>query len=106
LLCVAIDRHLRSVPRVVKDDKGERSATAFLKEAAAALPCRVTQVATDNGSCLRPGSAGVCAALGTGHCTTKPRCRQPNGMVERFAGRVGSEVLRITTEGLALSRLR
>ncbi len=51
---------------------------------------------TDNGSCFTPRFAGTCAALGAEHRTTKPRCPQTNGMVERFNGRVGSEVLGIT----------
>jgi transposase InsO family protein len=95
-LYVAIDRRSRSVHLAVKDDETERSAIAFLKEAAAAFPFRFTHVLTDNGSCFTPGFARACAALGAEHRNTKPRCPQTNGMVERFNGRIGSEVLGIT----------
>jgi transposase InsO family protein len=95
-LYVAIDRRSRSVHLTVKDDETERSALAFLKEAAAAFPFRFTHVLTDNGSCFTPHCAKACAALGAEHRTTKPRCPQTNGMVKRFNGRVSSEVLGIT----------
>ena len=49
-----------------------------------------------NGSCFTPSFAAACAALGAEHRNTKPRCPQTNGMVERFNGRVSSEVLGIT----------
>ena len=95
-LYVAIDRHSRSVHLAVKDDETERSAIAFLREAAAAFPFRLTHVLTDNGSCFTPRFAKVCAALGAEYRHTRPRSPQTNGMVERFNGRVGSEVLGIT----------
>jgi transposase len=95
-LYVAIDRRSRSVHLAVKDDETERSAIAFLREAAAAFPFRFTHVLTDNGSCFTPGFARACAALGAEYRHTKPRSPQTNGMVERFNGRVGSEVLAIT----------
>ena len=95
-LYVAIDRRSRSVHLAVKDDETERSAIAFLKEAAAAFPFRFTHVLTDNGSCFTPGFARACAALGAEYRHTKPRSPQTNGMVERFNGRIGSEVLGIT----------
>ena len=59
-LFVAIDRCSRSVHLAVapkraafaaEDDETERSAIAFLCEAAAAFPFRLTHVLTDNGSC-------------------------------------------------------
>src|SRR3954469_9330416 len=53
-LYVAIDRRSRSVHLAVKDDETEQSAIAFLREAAAALPFRMTHVLTDNGSCFTP----------------------------------------------------
>jgi hypothetical protein len=53
-LFVAIDRCSRSVHLAVKDDETERSALAFLREAAAAFPFRLTHVLTDNGSCFTP----------------------------------------------------
>src|ERR671916_1618852 len=95
-LYVAIDRRSRSVHLAVKDDETERSAIAFLREAAAAFPFRLTHVLTDNGSCFTPRSARACAALGAEYRHTKPRSPQTNGMVERFNGRVAGEVLGIT----------
>lgn len=95
-LFVAIDRHSRSVHLAVKDDETERSAIAFLREAAAAFPFRLTHVLTHNGSCFPATFARACAALGTEYRHTRPRTPQTNGMVERFNGRIGSEVLGIT----------
>jgi transposase InsO family protein len=95
-LYVAIDRRSRSVHLAVKDDETEPSAIAFVREAAAAFPFRLTHVLTDNGSCFTPAFAKVCAELGAQYRHTRPRTPQTNGMVERFNGRVGSEVLAIT----------
>src|SRR5918998_5360991 len=92
----AIDRRSRSVHLAVKDDETERSAIAFLREAAAAFPFRLTHVLTDNGSCFTPRFARVCAELGAEYRHTRPRSPQTNGMVERFNGRVSTEVLGIT----------
>jgi transposase InsO family protein len=95
-LYVAIDRCSRSVHLAVKDDETEKSAIAFLREAAAAFPFRLTHVLTDNGSCFTPAFARVCAELGAEYRHTRPYSPHTNGMVERFNGRVGSEVLGIT----------
>ncbi|MFC0386803.1 DDE-type integrase/transposase/recombinase [Muricoccus vinaceus] len=95
-LYVAIDRRSRSVHLAVKDDETERSAISFLREAAKAFPFRLTHVLTDNGSCFTPAFARVCAELGAEYRHTRPYSPQTNGMVERFNGRVGSEVLGIT----------
>src|SRR5215213_4192261 len=95
-LYVAIDRRSRSVHLAVKDDETERSAIAFLREAAAAFPFRLTHVLTDNGSCFAGRFARVCAELGAEYRHTRPRSPQTNGMVERFNGRVGGGVLGIT----------
>jgi transposase InsO family protein len=95
-LYVAIDRRSRSVHLAVKDDETERSAIAFLREAAAAFPFRLTHVLTDNGSCFTPRFAKACAELGAEYRHTRPRSPQTNGMVERLNGRVSSEVLGIT----------
>ncbi len=95
-LFVAIDRRSRSVHLAVKDDETEKSAIAFLREAAAAFPFRLSHVLTDNGSCFTPAFARTCAELGAEYRHTKPRTPQTNGMVERFNGRIGSEVLGIT----------
>ena len=56
----------------------------------------MTHVLTDNGSCFTPAFARVGAELGAQYRHTKPRTPQTNGMVERFNGRIGSEVLAIT----------
>jgi transposase InsO family protein len=53
-------------------------------------------VLTDNGSCFTAAFAKVCAELGAEYRHTKPRSPQANGMIERFNGRIGSEVLGIT----------
>src|SRR3954447_9799815 len=95
-LYVAIDRCSRSVHLAVKEDETGKSAIAFLREAAAAFPFRLTHVLTDNGSCFTPAFAKACAALGAKYRHTKPYTPQTNGRVERFNGRVSSEVLGIT----------
>src|ERR671933_2061100 len=100
-LYVAIDRRSRSVHLAVKDDETEASAIAFLREAAAALPFRMTHALTDNGSCFTQAFAKVCAELGAECRHIKPRTPQTNGMVERFNGRIGSEVLAITVSSHA-----
>jgi transposase InsO family protein len=94
-LYVAIDRRSRSVHLAIKDDETEKSAIAFLREAAAAFPFRLTHVLTDNGSCLTPAFARACAGFGVEYRHTRPYSPHINGMVERFNGRVGSEVLGI-----------
>jgi transposase len=94
-LFVAIDRCSRSVHLAVKDDETEKSAIAFLREAAAAFPFQITHVLTDNGSCFTPAFAKLCITLGAQYRHTKPRTPQTNGMVERFNGRIASEVLGI-----------
>jgi transposase InsO family protein len=99
-LFVAIDRHSRSVHLAVKDDETEASAKAFLGEALAALPFRVTRVLTDRGSCFTAeGFENACRALGVEHRKTRPYTPRTNGMVERFNGRVQREVLGITVAG-------
>jgi transposase InsO family protein len=95
-LYVAIDRRSRSVHLAVKDDETTKSAIAFLREAAAVFPFRLTHVLTDNGSCFTPAFAKACAELGAGYRHTRPYSPQTNGMAERSNGRVGSEVLVIT----------
>jgi hypothetical protein len=100
-LYVAIDRRSRSVHLAVKDDETEASAIAFLREAAAAFPFRMTHILTDNGSCFTQAFAKVCAELGAAYRHIKPRTPQTNGMVERFNGRIVSEVLAITVSSHA-----
>lgn len=64
-LHVAIDRASRMVHLAVKDEETETCATAFLREAVAAFPFRVTHVLTDRGSCFTAdGFEAACRALG------------------------------------------
>ena len=91
-LFVAIDRCSRSVHLALKDNETEKSASAFLREAAAAFPFQLTHVLTDNGSGFTPAFAKACADLAAQCRHTKPRTPQTNGMVGRFNGRVASEV--------------
>jgi transposase InsO family protein len=96
-LFVAIDRRSRSVHLAVKDDETEASARAFLGEALAAFPFRVTRVLTDRGSCFTAeGFEKACRELGVEHRKTRPYTPRTNGMAERFNGRVQREVLGIT----------
>ena len=99
-LFVAIDRRSRSVHLAVRDDETEASAKAFLGEALAAFPFRVTHVLTDRGSCFTAeGFEKACREHGVEHRKTRPYTPRTNGMVERFNGRVQREVLGITVAG-------
>src|SRR4051794_28018165 len=99
-LFVAIDRRSRSVHLAVEDEETEAAAKAFLEEAVAAFPFRVTRLLTDRGSCFTAGGFEKrCRDLGIGHRETKPYTPPPNGMVERFNGRVQGEVLGIPVAG-------
>jgi len=96
-LFVAIDRRSRSVHLAVRDEETEASATAFLREALAAFPFRVTRVLTDRGSCFTAeGFEKACREHGVEHRKTRPYTPRTNGMAERFNGRVQREVLGIT----------
>jgi transposase InsO family protein len=99
-LFVAIDRRSRRVHLAVKDEETEVAARAFLEEALAAFPFRVTHVLTDRGSCFTAeGFERRCRELGVGHRKTRPYTPRTNGMAERFNGRVQREVLGITVAG-------
>jgi transposase InsO family protein len=99
-LFVAIDRRSRRVHLAVKDEETEVAARAFLEEALAAFPFRVTRLLTDRGSCFTAeGFEKRCRELGVEHRKTKPYTPRTNGMVERFNGRVQREVLGITVAG-------
>ena len=50
---------------------------------------------TDNGSCFTAAFAKACKSLGAQYRHIRPRTPQTNGMVERFNGRIVSEVLSI-----------
>jgi transposase InsO family protein len=96
-LFVAIDCRSRFVHLAVKDDETEASAVAFLTEALAAFPFRVTHVLTDRGSCFTAeGFEKACRRHGVEHRKTRPYTPGTNGMAERFNGRVQREVLGIT----------
>ena len=99
-LFVAIDRRSRSVHLAVKDEETEASARAFLAEALAAFPFRITHLLTDRGSCFTAeGFEQACRELGVEHRKTRPYTPRTNGMAERFNGRVQREVLGITVAG-------
>jgi len=99
-LFVAIDRRSRSVHLAVRDEETEAVARAFLEEALAAFPFRVTRVLTDRGSCFTAeGFEKRCRELGVEHRKTRPHTPRTNGMAERFNGRVQREVLGITAAG-------
>jgi transposase InsO family protein len=96
-LYVAIDRASRFVHLAVKDDETAPSAVAFLTEAVQAFPFQVTHVLTDGGSCFTAAAfEAACRTLGVEHRKTRPYTPKTNGMVERFNGRIQSEVLGIT----------
>jgi transposase InsO family protein len=96
-LYVAIDRASRYVHLAVKDDETAASAVAFLGEALAALPFRITHLLTDRGSCFTADEfEKACRQHGVEHRTTRPYTPRTNGMVERFNGRVPREGLGIT----------
>jgi transposase InsO family protein len=96
-LYVAIDRASRFVHLAVKDDETAPSAVALLTEAVQAFPFQVTHVLTDGGSCFTAAAfEAACRQLGVEHRKTRPYTPKTNGMVERFNGRIQSEVLGIT----------
>jgi transposase InsO family protein len=99
-LFVAIDRRSRLVHLAVKDEETEAAARAFLGEALAAFPFRVTHLLTDRGSCFTAeGFEKACRRLGVEHRKTRPYTPRTNGMAERFNGRVQREVLGVTVAG-------
>ena len=75
----------------------EACASAFLKEAVTAFPFAITHVLTDNGSCFTADAfEKTCRDLHIEHRRIKPYTPRTNGMVERFNGRIGRDVLVIT----------
>src|SRR5689334_22336486 len=99
-LFVAIDRRSRSVHLAVKDDETGASARAFLEEALAAFPFRVTHLLTDRGSRFTAdGFEKLCRELGVEHRKTRPDTPRTSGMAERFNGRVQREALGVTVAG-------
>ena len=99
---MAIDRCSRWVHLAVRDDELASSAIAFLKEAIAAAPFRITHVLTDCGSCFTADAfEAACRTLKVQHRKTRPYSPQTNGLAERFNGRVQREVLGITVHSHA-----
>jgi transposase InsO family protein len=101
-LYVAIDRCSRFVHLDVYDAENAANAITFLKATRKAFPFRITHVLTDRGSCFTADDfERTCALLKVIHRRTKPYTPQTNGMVERFNGRIASEVLGINVAGHA-----
>ncbi|KXU30809.1 integrase [Sphingobium sp. 22B] len=101
-LYVAIDRCSRFVHLAVYDAENAANAVAFLKAARRAFPFRITHVLTDRGSCFTADDfERACAKIKVVHRTTRPYTPQTNGMVERFNGRIASEVMGINVAGHA-----
>lgn len=101
-LYVAIDRCSRLVHLAVYDAENAANAITFLKAARKAFPFRITHVLTDRGSCFTADDfERACAKIKVIHRTMRPYTPQTNGMVERFNGRIASEVLGINVAGHA-----
>ena len=101
-LYVAIDRCSRFVHLAVYDAENAANAVTFLQAARKAFPFRITHVLTDRGSCFTADDfERACAKIKVVHCTTRPYTPQTNGMVERFNGRIASEVMGINVAGHA-----
>lgn len=101
-LYVAIDRCSRFVHLAVYDAENAANAVAFLAATTKAFPFRITHILTDRGSCFSADAfESACAKRKIPHRMTKPYTPQTNGMVERFNGRIASEVLGINVAGHA-----
>lgn len=99
-LYVAIDRCSRFVHLDVYDAENAANAITFLKAARRAFPFCITHVLTDRGSCFTADDfERACVKMRISHRMTRPYTPQTNGMVERFNGRIASEVLGINVAG-------
>jgi transposase InsO family protein len=97
---VAIDRCSRFAFLAVYDAENAANAIDFLGKARRAFPFRITHILTDRGSCFTADAfEEACADIKVPHRKTKAYTPQTNGMVERFNGRVASEVLGINIAG-------
>jgi transposase len=85
-LFVAIDRRSRSVHLAVKDDETEASAKAFLEEALAAFPFRVTHVLTDRGSCFTAEGFEKLCRSASSTARPSPTRRAPTGWSSASTG--------------------
>ena len=99
-LYVAIDRCSRFAFLAVYDAENAANAVDFLSKVQLAFPFRISHILTDRGSCFTADAfEKACAEIKVPHRKTKPYTPQTNGMVERFNGRVASEVLGINVAG-------
>jgi transposase InsO family protein len=118
-LYVAIDRATRWVYHEVLPDKSSRSAASFLERMIAACPLKIVKVLTDNGSEFtdrfvhgrertptgKHAFDRTCIQHGIEHRLIRPWRPQTNGMVERYNGRVTSQLARTRfTSGDDLAR--
>ncbi|KFL91423.1 Mobile element protein [Acetobacter malorum] len=95
-LYVAIDRCSRSVHLAVYDAENADNSVNFLNAVKSAFPFRITHILTDRGSCLTADAfEKACRDMGIDRRRTKAYSPQTNGMVERFNGRVATEVLQV-----------
>jgi len=98
-LYVAIARCSRFVLLAVYDAENAANAVDFLAKARKAFPFRITHILTDRGSCFSADAFESACSSVKSHRTTKAYTPQTNGMVERFNGRIASEVLGINIAG-------
>ena len=83
-LYAAIDRASRYLHLAVKDDETTASAVAFLTEALAAFPFRITYVLTDRGSCFTADAfEAACRRHGVQHRKTRPYTPKTTDEVEQ-----------------------